>query len=170
MIGCEIPLTKGYVAIVSPEDFEAVNQFRWFMGSKTNPYAHRCLRTNATKSGRTTQAMHLFIAERMGIADAECIDHSNRDRLDNRRSNLRRATRSSNGANQAPRRDRVFKGITFSRLVKKWRAQIRVEGDMYQLGCFTCPIAAANAYDAAALQCHGEYAYTNFPIPAEGEW
>jgi hypothetical protein len=82
------------------------------------------------------------------------IDHINRDKSDNRISNLRPASRSQNSAN-SPRRSHL-KGATFSR--GRWRAQICHNYKNRHLGYFATEQAAHEAYLDAARECFGQFA------------
>jgi len=55
-----------------------------------------------------------------------------------------------------------FKGVSWSKLHNKWRADITLHDKHYFLGCFECPKKAAKAYDRAARQKFGEFANLNF--------
>jgi hypothetical protein len=90
-------------------------------------------------------------------------DHINRDTLDNRRSNLRFATRSENGANRAKmkRGTSIYIGVSSGK--GRWVADIRKDGKRIHLGTFTTELDAATAYDRAALLLHGTFASLNFP-------
>lgn len=86
----------------------------------------------------------------------EQIDHANRDRADNRFSNLRAASQSQNNAN------RVLSekcGVTFNpRLVNRpYRAAIVCRGVRHELGHFATSASAAAAYRSAALALFGEF-------------
>ena len=98
------------------------------------------------------------------------IDHKDRNRSNNIISNLRLATRSQNSSNvnHKPRGLSVYRGVTFCRDSKKWRAGIKVDGVSKFLGHFNREINAALAYDNAARIHHGEFATLNFPLK-EGE-
>jgi hypothetical protein len=85
------------------------------------------------------------------------IDHKNRDRLDNRWSNLRAATISQNAGNQ-PGKGRFPKGVTFHQQMQRYQAQIKKDGKNYYLGLFDSPEEAAAAYIAAANELYGEFA------------
>ena len=92
------------------------------------------------------------------------VDHINRDKLDNRRSNLRLVTHTQNCVNASLRVTNTsgFKGVNFYR-GKYWRAYIRVNYRHISLGFFPTAEAAARAYDEAAREHFGEFAFLNFP-------
>jgi hypothetical protein len=95
------------------------------------------------------------------------IDHINRNPLDNRRSNLRRVSRAQNRANGGPRSDKLtskFKGVAWRRRDRRWIASISVNGRTKHIKSFRDEKAAALAYDAAAKELWGEFAYLNFPL------
>jgi hypothetical protein len=101
--------------------------------------------------------------EVLSIEQGRIVDHVDRNGLNNRKANLRPATRSQNRFNQKRRRDNSsgFKGVRLSRSAQRWRASIRAEGRIYYLGGFATPIEAARAYNAAALRLHGPFALLN---------
>jgi hypothetical protein len=91
------------------------------------------------------------------------IDHINLNRSDDRWSNLRVATESENMANRlAPRNNTSgFKGVSFDRKTKKWRAKITKNYSHHYLGAFDTPEAACAAYSKAAHELFGEFARTD---------
>lgn len=79
------------------------------------------------------------------------IDHINRDKLDNRISNLREVSRSCNVRNTPVDRDSTskIKGVSFCKRDKKWLAYIRGSHKQLSLGAFSCKVeAAAHRYAA----------------------
>ncbi|WP_412102526.1 HNH endonuclease [Paenibacillus alvei] len=101
----------------------------------------------------------------MGDVGDYVVDHINGDPLDNRRENLRVATRNENCRNRR-RRKRYkyrFKGVTYDKdkVVNKWRARISYEGKRHCLGYFYTETEAAKAYNEAAIRLHGEFASLN---------
>jgi len=95
------------------------------------------------------------------------VDHRNGNGLDNRRANLRPATKSQNGANRliAASNKSGFKGVDLKK--GRWRAQIKVVGSKIHLGYFDLAEEAARAYDMAAIEAFGEFATLNFPSPGQ---
>ncbi len=95
------------------------------------------------------------------------VDHRNGNTLDNRRGNLRPATRYTQAANTLKKRTVApYKGLSPT-IRGTWTASIRADGRRKNLGHFKNPVEAAKAYDAAARAIHGEFACVNFPIGDE---
>lgn len=151
----EIQLTQGKVAIVDDDDFEWLAQWKWH--TDKNGYAIRNVRIST--GVRTTLKMHRVI---LGLkkGDGFDVDHINETRSDNRKSNLRKATRSENLRNQGKYKNNTtgFKGVLWHKINKKWTAQIQIYGKGKHLGCFNTPEEASKAYEKAALELHGEFA------------
>jgi hypothetical protein len=89
------------------------------------------------------------------------IDH--RNKLDNRRSNLRRATKQQQKGNEGLRRDNIsgFRGVSRYKSTGKWRSQICINGKVTHLGLFLTKIEAAKAYNKCAIQVFGKFAWLN---------
>src|SRR5258706_10250374 len=88
------------------------------------------------------------------------VDHVNRDGLDNRRENLRLATRAQNLANSGGRPGTSrFKGVSFCRQTGRWKVQITVDGHGRNLGRYATEEEAAMIYNEAAREAWGEHAY-----------
>ena len=94
------------------------------------------------------------------------VDHKDRNVFNNQKSNLRPASKSQNNANKKPLSG--YKGISYRKDRGTWRARIQFREEQIWLGTFTSEIEAAKAYDKAAKQYFGEFAYLNFPEKAEG--
>lgn len=91
-------------------------------------------------------------------------DHINRNKLDNRRCNLRAGTRSDNQANQGKmgaRSSSRFRGVHRHSTSPVWVAQISRDGRCHHLGCFDTEEAAAAAYNVAASEMHRQFAALN---------
>jgi hypothetical protein len=87
------------------------------------------------------------------------LDHENGNTIDNRIDNLRLATHSQNIANSRLRRDSTsgFKGVSFYKAEQKWGAYINKNKKRYFLGLFPSPVAAHEAYVAAARRLHKSF-------------
>ena len=84
------------------------------------------------------------------------IDHSNRDRGDNRLKNLREATRSENQQNTlTPSRNTSgHKGVVWHGRARKWQACLMVNQRQVYLGTFASPESAIAARKAAEAKYH----------------
>ena len=88
------------------------------------------------------------------------VDHENCDPADNRWVNLREATRRQQLQNTRLRSDNKsgFKGVSWCKQRRKWKAVILTDGSQKYLGHFTTPEAAADAYKNAADAAFGPFA------------
>ena len=88
------------------------------------------------------------------------LDHINHNKHDNRISNLRKATVAENLRNRPIQSNNSsgFKGVSFHKRARKYRAQIKVDGRKIHLGMFLFPEDAHAAYVRAAQQFHREFA------------
>lgn len=87
----------------------------------------------------------------------------NRDGLDNRRKNLRKATPTQQAINSLRVNLTGYRGVWRVANRPGYAVGIRVAGKAEYLGYFKDKIQAAKAYDEAAKLYHGEFAVLNFP-------
>ncbi len=157
-----IPLTQGKYAIVDPEDFDELNKHKWYAREAGHTfYAVRSIRKNNINV--TTVQMHRQI---INPPDGRVVDHKNHEGLDNRKVNLRPATRAQNAWNSInlPKNgSSKYRGVKYSKANGKFRAAINVNGKRIHLGYFENEIDAAKAYDNAARLYRGNFAVLNFP-------
>lgn len=162
----EIQLTRGKVALVDDEDFDWLNQWKWFaLKDKYTDYARRNLPNINGK--RSSIMMHRLI---LGITDFEVeVDHKDHNGLNNQRNNLRQASKSQNLANQNSHKNSSSKYLGVSLVKSKykdrvyftWRAQIMKDGVKFHLGCYKTEIEAAKSFNNGAIEIHGEFANLN---------
>jgi hypothetical protein len=151
----EIPLTKGYVAIVDDDDYEYLSQFKWRVQGKI--YA---VRDDHSTGKRLQLYMHREIA---GAKKGEVVDHLNHQTLDNRKENLRACSQTYNNGNHHMRSDNTsgYKGVTWNKRDRKWVAQIMFNGKNIRFGNFESKHDAARVYNFWAMDLFGEHALVN---------
>lgn len=159
----EIKIDEGKVAIVDDEDFDCLIKYKWRI---INGYAV----TYIPSPIKQTILMHRIILK---PNDDEEVDHINRNRLDNRKENLRIATRSQNLCNRKKINKEIshskYKGVTINK--GNFQARVVVNKKKYFDRCFTDEIAAANAYNYYAVIHQGEFAVINdCPFMEKEEW
>jgi HNH endonuclease/AP2 domain len=151
-----IPISKGMLAIVDDEDFGWLSTMKWFASLQRDRYYAK---TNAGVY------MHRLI---MGNPDGLMVDHRNGCTLDNRRDNLRVATRNQNQRNSnsvhllRKHNTSGFRGVFIDKRDGGIYARILVDNKGINLGRFKTREEAARAYDEAAKKFHGEFATLNF--------
>lgn len=109
-------------------------------------------------NGRTYAAHHICFAMYHGYWPKDQVDHRDQDKLNNRINNLREATNAENSRNRRHKRG-GFKGVSFHK--GRYIARIMKDGECINLGSFDTPEPASDAYKAAAIKYHGEFACLN---------
>ena len=140
--------TKGLVLIDSNK-VQEISAYKWHI-SKNYACAH-------IKGDKIS--LHRF------LLSGKIIDHINRDKLDNRVSNLREVSRAQNTINREKIRKKTsssYKGVSFHSRDRVWTAYITVNKKRISLGIYKSEIDAARTYDRAAIKYFGEYACLNF--------
>lgn len=99
----------------------------------------------------------------MNAVKGDIVDHINRNKLDNRRCNLRLVSSLENNMNRANLSHKKYKGVFWHKRKNKFCAQLGVSNKRIWLGTFTDEIEAAKAYDKAANEIYGKFCYLNFP-------
>jgi hypothetical protein len=88
------------------------------------------------------------------------VDHIDGDPSNDGWHNLRDVSQSQNTMNKKRARNNTsgFKGVSWHKHRRKWVASIRLHGHLYNLGSFSSPEAAHEAYKVKARELFGEYA------------
>ena len=151
----QIPLTRGYVATIDDDDFDLIRGFRWVVvAGKGLAYAT----TYSWEADKyISTGMHRMI---MGLKrkDGKTIDHIDGNGLNNCRANLRVCTHSENVKNRkvGSNSSTGVKGVTLCR--GRYRVRIKVDSVRISIGHFDTVEQAFDAYKAAAIRLHGEFA------------
>lgn len=151
-----IPLTKGYTTVVDDGDFEALSQWKWHAFPSPSGKVYAARNSKRVDGRRSHIFMHRILC---GTPAGMDTDHINGVTLDNRRCNLRVATRAQNMWNRAPnqRSASPYKGVFWHGQSGKWAASIQVNKRRYHLGLFRNEEEAAATYAARALEEFGEF-------------
>jgi hypothetical protein len=148
-----IDIGRGRIVRIDDDDADLLSRFTWY-GAK-----HRNTWYAITQISRRTVYMHRLL---MNPPGALSVDHVNGDGLDNRRANLRLATRSEQARNSRKRKSRSrFKGITFHAASGLWMAQIQLPGNKKMARYAKTETEAAYLYNALASEHFGAFARVN---------
>lgn len=134
-------------AIIDAEDYEKCKDLKWYLTG-----------TGYVLSGHRPFLHHLVFGRKVQL------DHKDRNPLNNRKNNLRICTTAENSRNSRVLRcsnTSGYKGVSWSTAQQKWTADITFNYKHIYLGAFTDPKQAAAAYNAKAVELHGEFAQLN---------
>jgi len=162
----QIPLTRGRFALVGYWWSDFLMQFKWnYVKVNHSEYAWLTI-YNKDKTKRIANLrMHCLIkGKNIGF----CVNHIDKNGLNNHELNLRFASKRELNMTRTGSGRSKYLGVNLELKCRKprYRASIRVKGKLQHLGSFTYDekgeIAAAIAYDKAAILHHGDFANLNF--------
>lgn len=150
--------------LVDDEDYENLVKYKWrILEARNGTYVMRhSSRQEKEKGYLSSILMHRQILGILTKSNLE-IDHRNGDGLDNRKENLRIATRSQNNMNRTKgvRNSSQYKGVSWHEVAGKWVAYAGTRKNLKYLGLFINEIDAALAYNEAVSKLYGEFAHLN---------
>lgn len=126
-----IKLTQGKKTIVDDEDFEILSRYKWCYNTG---YAVRNIYPVDWK-----HPVKIFMHRQiLGDIKKDLIDHINQNPLDNRKVNLRVATKSQNAINCKIYRSNSsgIKGVGWYKKANKWLVQLTINHRKLYLGLF----------------------------------
>lgn len=132
--------------LVDEESWHLLNKCPWIVCEKG--YA------------KSKSYMHRII---INAKSDEKVDHINRNKLDNRRENLRISTSAQNNHNRtkSPNATSKYYGVCLRKSIKKWETYVTHNKKKHSCGYFDDEIQAAKAYNKKAIELYGEYANLN---------
>lgn len=143
----KIPLTQGLFALVDDEDFEYLNQWKWYALKDGNTF-YAVRKSKSVNGKRDLVRMHVEV---LGKKEGFVSDHINGNGLDNRRhENLRHVTHRQNLQNRHSEKSSKYPGVSWRKETSQWLAQIRLDGKKKYLGYFASEEEASQAYQTAA--------------------
>lgn len=109
---------------------------------------------------KTTTYFHRLV---MNAKDGGVVDHINRDKLDNRKSNLRVCTQAENVINKRLQKNNTtgYRGVHLYKRVNRYQAYIKKDGKRRHIGMFPTAEEAAKEYNKHAIKLFGEFAVLN---------
>lgn len=156
----KIPLSQGQFSLLDEGDYEKYGLKKWCAQYSPFTKSFYAVR-NETVAFKTIKRfyLHRFVC---GLTDDDerDVDHINHDTLDNRKSNLRVATRSQNCQNSHRGGVRSKSGLRGAYLHSNkthWYSVISVNGKRVYLGTHSTKEEAAAAYREAARRLHGDF-------------
>lgn len=149
-----IELTRGKFATVDDADFELFGGYSW-----------QCTKHGYARRRISDEVFSYLHREVMGAESSDVVDHINRDKLDNRKENLRFCTRGENSKNANRKPGAVGlcgvyinnPGGKTGKGVKKFAARIRVNRKRVWLGRFETVEEAHRVYVDACKKYHGSF-------------
>ena len=147
-----IYLKSGQEIKVDDEDFEYLNQWKWYLA--VNHYAAR-------RDGKKYIYMHREI---MNPPKGMVTDHVDNNGFNNQKSNLRICTRSQNSIGMKKIGTSRFKGVSWDKKKKKWEAHIKKDYRKYFLGYFAKELDAATKYNEVSKRLFGDFARPNLLV------
>jgi len=147
-----IKLTRGLFAQVDDSDYDWLIEWKWCaLKVKHTYYAVRVVWPS-----KKMLLMHRVI---MNTPEGVLTDHQDHNGLNCQRYNMRNATHSQNRMNSNPKGRSKYLGVSYDG--NRPIAQIWTNGKKIHLGSFLTEVAAALAYNKAAIKYHGEFANLN---------
>lgn len=133
------------------EDYDKIKNYTWF----ENDQGYIITTTN--RHGMPALRMHRLI---MNIDDKNIIDHKNNNRADNRKENLRLATKQTNSINRGCNKTNKL-GVKGVEKIKNGRyiARIMFNGKTQHIGTYDTIEEARQARLRKEIELFGEFAY-----------
>lgn len=162
----EVALPTGETCLIDHSDEYLMDVFPSWQSRRGYVGCERWIKTDY---GSVLQRIYLHKAI-TGWDKKWQVDHANRNKMDNRKANLRMATASQNSANsvRTTRSNTGYRGVTDTQKKqgRNLRKRFVLNFGGRNFGYFYSAEVAAMVYDKYALKKYGPFAVLNF----ENEW
>lgn len=157
--------------LIDKENEHILDKYYWFI----RPFKRGKGGTYVYEKYRKGHKQHFLHRIIMNAQPGQFVDHINGNTMDNRKSNLRFATKQENArntnGNPTRRKYSKYHGVSFKRnsyckidgtksTRRYWIAQVHVNGKQFSKSCKT-EIEAAHAFNELAKKHFGEFARLN---------
>lgn len=141
----KIELTQGKYTVVDEEDYDRISKHKWYFDS-SNGYA---------RNGELGY-LHRFILQ---PPKGKYVDHKDKDKLNNRRSNLRVCTNAENIRNSSVRVNNTSgaTGVWWRSDRNRWVAEIKLDYKKITIGRYKTKDEAVEARRQKEIELFGEF-------------
>lgn len=148
-VGLGYATNTGNVFMFDKEDYDLIKDYAWW----ENEQGYIVTSIN----GKNIR-LHRFV---FPAGNGYVVDHRNRNRADNRKCNLRAATKQQNNINRAAGRNNRLgvKGVSYNKRCHRYEARISVGGRRIYLGSHATLDGAREIREKAEDDLFGEFAY-----------
>lgn len=146
---------KGLHMLISKSDVSVCSRYKWYLSKAGYPVTYGSY-DKLESFGRGGIKIHRMLEP--FVPKGMVVDHINRDRLDNRRENLRICTIAENNYNRT--RTKGYKGVR--KLKSGWVASVTKDGKKYEIKDIATEKDAAVMYDIMAEELFGHFAAKNY--------
>jgi len=140
--------------------YEILKDYKWHLTNKG--YVEHVW---YDQDGQHQMTLHGAIIELSSkiVKAGEEIDHKDGDKLNCLDDNLRICNHLQNSRNRKTQKNKSskYKGVTWYKSYKNWKAYIKFNGKLINLGYYLTENEAAQAYNEAAIKYFGEFAQLN---------
>lgn len=139
-------------SIISVDKLEEAKKHKW-----TCTFRRGAISYVTTTVNKVVKKMHQVL---FNIPDGMVGDHIDRNPLNNTNDNIRIATQKNNSRNLPVKKNNTsgVSGVFWDKWCKKWRAQIKSDLKMFQLGSYVDKDDAITARLNAEIKYFGDYA------------
>jgi len=150
--------------LISKCDLGKIIVFKWYLGKSGYPVTYGSF--DKKISFTHPKQIHRFLYGDQAFGYV--IDHINRNKLDNRRANLRMCTPGENSCNKTKPVNSLnkYKGVSVQKN-GKYKASVTKNGVTHAINDIVTEREAAHIYDMMAEELHGQFAAKNFIDPDE---